>query len=217
MNKVNFNNKKEEHIWFIKAQTNERIKEKFLARFFYLVTKIIAKYPAHLKEDLFQEGCIGLLIAFDRFDVTKDVRFHSYAQWWIKNKISDFLWSSSLVKITRDHFLTQGLPTKVSESEEFDLSDILIYSSHEVGYQLEFDEMKDQIFQVLNELEEMDRNILMLRYGLDTDGELMHYKVIGEKLGYSKQRIQQLVKKALNNFRDTANRLHVSKDLSRLQ
>ena len=214
MKKVNFNNKKEEHIWFIKAQTNEKIKEQFIARFFYLVNKIIAKYPAHLKEDLFQEGCIGLIIAFNRFDVSKDVRFHSYAQWWIKNKISDFLWSSSLVKITRDHFLTEGLPSRVSESEDFDLSDILINSSNKMGYNLEFEELRGMIFQVLEKLAEMDRTVLILRYGLETDGELMHYKVIGKKLGYSKQRIQQLVKKALSNFQDMANRMKLNKDLS---
>lgn len=214
-NKINFKNKQEEHIWFVKAQTDKRIKEQFISRFFYLVNKIIAKYPQHLKEDLFQEGCIGLMIAFDRFDISKNVRFHSYAQWWIKNKISDFLWGSSIVKITREHFLTEGLPSKSSETEEFDLSDILIYSTDTIGKNLEYEEMTNTIQSILAKLDKIDRKILELRYGLKTDGEIMHYKDIGEILGYSKQRIQQLVKKALNNFQDVASSMNINKDLFR--
>lgn len=212
--KINFKNKKEEHECFLKAQNNERMKEKFLERFFYLVSKIISKYPPHLKEDLFQEGCIGLIIAFERFDIEKNVRFHSYAQWWIKNKISDFLWDSSIVKITRDHFLNEGLPSKVSESEDLDLSDIVINSCNDLGKSIEFEEMRDMIFKILNNLDDIDKKVLVLRYGLNTDGDILHYKIIGSQMGYSKQRIQQLVKRALFNFYEMSNKMNFSKDLS---
>ncbi|GGE50620.1 RNA polymerase sigma factor RpoD [Primorskyibacter flagellatus] len=43
--------------------------------------------PAHL-EDLAAEGIIGLIRAADSFDRTQDVRFGTYAAWWVMNGIS---------------------------------------------------------------------------------------------------------------------------------
>lgn len=40
--------------------------------------------------DLVQEGLIGLLEAAHRFDLTKEVRFATYAQWWIKAAIQEY-------------------------------------------------------------------------------------------------------------------------------
>lgn len=54
-----------------------------------LVIKIANKYKAsHLtKEDLLQEGNIGLIIATQRYDYRKKKRFSTYASWWITNCI----------------------------------------------------------------------------------------------------------------------------------
>ena len=43
--------------------------------------------PAHL-EDLAAEGMIGLIRAADSFDLDQDVRFSTYAAWWVMNGIS---------------------------------------------------------------------------------------------------------------------------------
>ncbi|EAQ01994.1 RNA polymerase sigma-70 factor family protein [Pseudooceanicola batsensis HTCC2597] len=43
--------------------------------------------PVHL-EDLAAEGVIGLIRAADNFDLGQDVRFSTYAAWWVMNGVS---------------------------------------------------------------------------------------------------------------------------------
>ncbi len=39
-------------------------------------------------DDLFQEGCIGLLRGIELFDYSRELRFSSYITWWIKQAVS---------------------------------------------------------------------------------------------------------------------------------
>ncbi len=38
-------------------------------------------------DDLIQEGCVGLMIAIDKFDIAKNTRFSTYATWYIFREI----------------------------------------------------------------------------------------------------------------------------------
>ena len=52
-------------------------------------------------EDLFQIGCIGLLKAVDKFDLTYDVKFSTYAVPMIIGEIQRFLRDDGMVKVSR--------------------------------------------------------------------------------------------------------------------
>lgn len=55
-----------------------------------LVAKIARRFKAskRILEDLIQEGNVGLLIAAQKFDPSRDLRFATYAQWWVKAAVA---------------------------------------------------------------------------------------------------------------------------------
>lgn len=62
-----------------------------------LVTFIVNKYYSNktqhktLRDDLLQEGNIGLLSAIDGFNPNKGFRFSTYATWWIRQAVNNYL------------------------------------------------------------------------------------------------------------------------------
>lgn len=52
-------------------------------------------------EDLFQVGCIGMIKAIDKFDLSFDVKFSTYAVPMISGEIKRFLRDDGMIKISR--------------------------------------------------------------------------------------------------------------------
>ncbi|PAY09553.1 RNA polymerase sigma factor RpoH [Bradyrhizobium sp. UFLA03-84] len=70
-----------------------------------LVAKIAMRYRGYGLPiaDIISEGNVGLMQAVRRFDPERGIRLSTYATWWIKATIQDFVLRSwSLVKITAD-------------------------------------------------------------------------------------------------------------------
>ncbi|BAK36371.1 RNA polymerase sigma factor [Microlunatus phosphovorus NM-1] len=75
----------EELRWLVAA--GEEARFRYVQSNLRLVAMVVlpASARAGLPEaDLFQEGCLGLLIAVDRFDVSRGCRFATYALQWIR-------------------------------------------------------------------------------------------------------------------------------------
>jgi RNA polymerase sigma factor (sigma-70 family) len=51
------------------------------------------------REDLVQEGTIGLLDALGRYDHTRGVRFSTYATWWIRNALTKLVCGGRVVRV----------------------------------------------------------------------------------------------------------------------
>lgn len=68
-----------------------------------LVWSIVRRFSGrgHEIEDLFQIGCIGLMKAIDKFDVSYDVKFSTYAVPMISGEIKRFLRDDGMVKVSR--------------------------------------------------------------------------------------------------------------------
>ncbi|MBQ2981879.1 MAG: SigF/SigG family RNA polymerase sporulation sigma factor [Lachnospiraceae bacterium] len=68
-----------------------------------LIWSIVKRFVGrgHEAEDLFQIGCIGILKAIDKFDMTYDVKFSTYAVPMIMGEIKRFIRDDGMVKVSR--------------------------------------------------------------------------------------------------------------------
>lgn len=90
INRIPLLSHKEEAQLAIKAKQGDKAaKNKIVNANLRFVVNVAKKYQKHGLDltDLISEGNIGLLIAIDKFDVTKGYHFISYAVWWIRQSI----------------------------------------------------------------------------------------------------------------------------------
>ncbi len=68
-----------------------------------LIWSIVRRFSArgYELEDLFQIGCVGILKAIDKFDVTFDVKFSTYAVPMIMGEVKRFLRDDGMMKVSR--------------------------------------------------------------------------------------------------------------------
>jgi RNA polymerase sporulation-specific sigma factor len=82
---------------------NEQAREQLVVANQRLVWSVVQRFlnRGYEPDDLFQIGCIGLMKAIDKFDLSYDVRFSTYAVPMIIGEIQRFLRDDSTVKISR--------------------------------------------------------------------------------------------------------------------
>jgi RNA polymerase primary sigma factor len=67
-------------------------------RFVVTLARKYTKNPRYIQR-LISAGNVGLIIALDKFDVTKNTKFLTYAAWWVRKEMNDELHASGLIHI----------------------------------------------------------------------------------------------------------------------
>ena len=82
---------------------DKEAREKLIEENLGLVRHIVKRFAGrgYDMEDLFQIGCIGLMKAIDKFDLTFEVRFSTYAVPMIQGEIKRFLRDDGMFKVSR--------------------------------------------------------------------------------------------------------------------
>ncbi len=87
---------------------DEKALHQLVSAYTRLVVSIANKFRFYglPQGDLIQEGNIGLMTAANKFEPERDLRFSTYASWWIKSSIQDFVlrnWSIVRTGTTAAH------------------------------------------------------------------------------------------------------------------
>ena len=76
-----------------KDNRNSKSLQKILNSYLRLAVSYAKKYSSYglPLDDLTHEGVLGIMHALDKFDTSKDFRLSTYASWWIRASIQDFI------------------------------------------------------------------------------------------------------------------------------
>lgn len=155
---------------------------RLVSRLAFLVhSKIRAHRGLPIYDDLLQEGRLGIMRALEDFDPERGKNFFMFATWHIQTRVRRFLGREMRRKETPvgDALLTESAP--------------------EIRGELETKEDRKALMKALSFLPDSDRRVLVMRFGFDGE-EPRTFQQIGNALGISKQRAQQIEAGALRRL-----------------
>ena len=163
--------------------------------------------------DLIHEGNLGLIEAARRFDPSRNVKFITYAVWWIRE---------SMMHVLADQTRAFSFPPKLfatlhSGADDVSLSEPLTKDGRgrELGDTIVQDQARaideelirqadlHELAEALLDLDGKEREIVRLRFGLE-DGEPRTLQAIGERMHLSRERVRQIESRAKDKLRGSA-------------
>ena len=148
-------------------------------------------------EDLISIGTIGLIKAVNTFNSDKKIKLATYASRCIENEILMYLRkiSAQRTEISFDEPLNTDW-----DGNELLLSDILGTDEDEVSRPLEDDADKQMLMAAIDCLNEREKTIILMRFGLSGSGEYTQ-KEVADLMGISQSYISRLEKRIIDRLR----------------
>ncbi len=161
--------------------------------------------------DLIHEGNLGLIEAARRFDPRRNVKFITYAVWWVRE---------ALMHLLSEQVRAFSFPSKkfalLRTIRDVSLSDPILPDGGTLvgdlvmrdGAPLIEDEMVhhaalEELSSALGDLEGKEREVVRLRFGLEDD-EPLTLQEIGDRLRLSRERVRQIESRAKDKLRRSA-------------
>jgi RNA polymerase primary sigma factor len=219
---------------FITEEETKEIQKELLEGNLRFVITVAKQYQNQglALPDLINEGNLGLMKAIKNFDWGKDLRFISYAVWWVKqyilqslndnartirlpvNVVQDLHKAKKEIENTggklADKF--QNLPSMIdldmNINEEGDtLVDIIKNDDADMPDEVfnSKDMLKQKLFDILDILDEREKVIIGDYFGLT--GTPRTLEDIGSDFNLTKERVRQIKEKALRRLRNDSSEL----------
>ena len=190
----------EEAVYREIAKGNEDAKNELITRNLRLVIYIAKKFEnANVStEDLVSIGTIGLIKSVRTFDPEKNIKLATYASRCIENEILMYLrkTSNSKTDVSLDE------PLNVDwDGNELLLSDILYTDDDMVFSGVETNEEIRFLQRCVEGLNERDRTIVTLRFGLNDTREHTQ-KEVADLLGISQSYISRIEKRIMEDLKN---------------
>lgn len=184
---------------------DETIRDILIERNLRLVVYIARKFEntGIGVEDLISVGTIGLIKAVNTFNPEKKIKLATYASRCIENEILMYLRRNSKVKAEISFYEPLNIDW---DGNELLLSDIL-GTENDIVYNLIEDEIdKELLFLALKHLNDREKEIVRLRFGLNGTREKTQ-KEVADMLGISQSYISRLEKKIINRLKKEINKM----------
>lgn len=150
-------------------------------------------------EDLISIGTIGLIKAINSYNTEKNIKLATYASRCIENEILMYLRRNNKTRLE----VSIDEPLNVDwDGNELLLSDILGTDDDIIYRNLEDEAEKNMLLRAVDKLNERERTIIDLRFGLNSpDGSEMTQKEVADFLGISQSYISRLEKKIIKRLK----------------
>jgi RNA polymerase primary sigma factor len=213
----------------------EMARQRFMEANVRLVQSIANKFtvPVHLdREDIVQDGMIGLEKAVEKFDWRRGYKFSTYATWWIRQSIQRGLEASATTiripghrtrelrsaiaagaatggsrlpdELARIDMLSQLESMDRPIGEGADTLGTMVPSVDEGPDELaERNLLRAQIDGLLDHLDPTSQYAVAARFGL-RGHEPVTFAVIADELGVTPQAVRRRVERAITKMRDHA-------------
>ena len=189
----------EDHYLELKENGDENAKNKLIEHNLRLVVYLAKRYENTNVdlEDLVSIGSIGLIKGINTYKRGKNIKLATYCSRCIDNEILMYLRKNKKTKT--DISFEESLSFD-SDGNELHLEDILGTESDIVTKPLEDEYDKKTLKEELEKLEDRDKEIMYLRYGLNGNEELTQ-KEVAKKLNISQSYISRIEKKVIKKLK----------------
>ena len=192
--------KEEELNYVIRAREgDENAKNVLIEHNLRLVVFLAKKYEntGYELDDLVSIGSIGLIKGINTYKPDKNIKLATYASRCIANEILMFLRKN---KKRKTEISFEDALNYDNEGNELHLEDILGTEDDLVSKEYEDKVDKLALQKEINKLKPRDKQIMVMRYGLNNTKEYTQ-KEVAELLGISQSYIYRIEKKVIKNLK----------------
>ncbi|MBL8821149.1 MAG: sigma-70 family RNA polymerase sigma factor [Planctomycetia bacterium] len=171
----------------------QKVKDQLINANMRLVASIAKKHarPTDNFYELLSDGNLSLIKAVEKFDYSRGNKFSTYASWAI---MKNYARSLPDEKTKRDRFLT-------GSDEIFD--GVADNRTDEQREMITAESKKRQVHELLDRLDDRERRIMQLRYGINGERG-MTLEQVGQREGITKERVRQIEARGLLKLKNLA-------------
>lgn len=154
--------------------------------------------------DLISEANNGLIDAIEKYDIEQNVKLISYSKWWIIQRMQAALEREN--KLPRE-----SLDIEINEESLINLFNNNEYSNEK--YSVDFEDSEIDYNEILNnkylieritsQISDREKDVIYRYYGINQD-EKYTLEDIGKVYGLTRERVRQIVDKAMTKMRTEA-------------